>query len=443
MKKNYSNKTVPVKTINAGMSYMKGKLVMETKFTNVKVEKIDNRSFYEKNPHIAQEQRKIQLERNLDQIHMDTTDWGAHRQKDDFSKKVYELVNIAPKLRLNYDAITSVLNRAGPHLQNLKRISEELKRDIDNDSWNANKIRANLENEANSAIYNIYSAYFSIERVGDGIPQNIRKIFADEASKINPYCVNDGGKCSVYNYMRAEGLIPPIENEEEMKVRELTEQLNQMRLQMLQRNNVLFEKDNALAEKDNALAEKNNALVEKDNIIENQVHSLVEKDNIISEKNNALAEKDDIITQQQNEKTDLTNRLNSSEENNIVLQEKLDTSQAKVIPLEERVVDLKVKNAELKDDKIGLCQDKEKLEVDKNELREDKIELREGKKEILEANKLLLVDKKFLQDMCVAKDTKITQLEQIHCNDPTHFEMINHDVEIGGNVNNTLEDFFN
>ena len=68
MKKNYINTIVPVKTINPGMSYMMGKLVFETKFHNVKVEKNDNRSFYEQNPHIAWEQRQIQLRRQQEHI---------------------------------------------------------------------------------------------------------------------------------------------------------------------------------------------------------------------------------------------------------------------------------------------------------------------------------------------------------------------------------------
>lgn len=145
-----------------------------------------------------------------------------------------------------------------------------------------------------------------------------------------------------------------------------------------------------------------------------------QKDNALAEKDNALAEKDEIILQLQTENHDLTEKLSVSEENNTILQNKLDISETKIISLQEKVVDLKHHNEQLENDKV--------------ELREDKKMLIEDKKMIQEEKNLLLVDKKFFQDLNITKENELTELKHIHfdtehctivghCNNPNHDEI--------------------
>jgi hypothetical protein len=240
-------------------------------------------------------------------------------------------------------------------------------------------------------------------------------------------------KYSTYDFMRENKLLPPlIENEEEeLMLQELKRQMEKMKLD---------------SEKDKL------ALLNKDEIIKNQADEnlkLTDKLIISEENNRELTIKVEGLTI---EKTNLTDKLNISEENNrelmikvedlteklvvserekVVLQEKLTISEAKVVPLQEKVHELKTENKELKEDKL--------------ELREDKRMLIEDKKMLQEEKKLLLVDKKIFQDLSQEQAVKITELEQIHCNDPTHINLLHNEfgiieqVELGGNLNQQID----
>ena len=458
MKKNYSNTIVPYQTVNVPMSCIKERVVFETKFHNVKVEKTDNRSFYEQNPHIAQEQRKIQLERKLDQIHRDNIDWGAlYTQKDDFSQKVNEMIRLETQrgvnYRLNYNAITSALDTLGSCHQVLKEASKNASIGVD-------------VGKCNDALTQMWRTYREISKNADGIPSEIRKLFSDGVVKMD----NIGfikGDWDVYKYMRAEGLIPPkqpiqqivipevvinnanndvqqIEEEDELMMQELRNQLEQIRLQKNNLEQSSIAKDNALAEKDVIILQQQNENTdltnnlnasEETNInLREQVSGLTEQVSGLTEQVSGLTEQVSGLTEQV---SDLSGKLSVSEEKNNDLQEKLEISQAKVAPLEERVVELR--------------HDKKNLEDDKMELREDKKMLVDDKKMLQEEKKLLLVDKKILQDSCFEKDVKITELSQIHCNIPEHTNLLDNDsfeivnlhvennlVEISGNVNNAI-----
>jgi len=306
---------------------------------------------------------------------------------------------------------------------------------------------------------------------------------------------------TIYDYMRANNHLPPlkaiqkvivpdiinndvqqIEEEDEAMINELKNQLTQIKAQIEQQANKLAEKDGiienqgqALAEKDNVIAEKDGIILEEQNknIIANQkIQSQKEENQVLKDLNSDLtgqlasseeknifvnqelqSEKEmtknlkesnldlteqlasskeaNVMLQEQvgnltEEKLEITNKFNASEEKNIDLQNKLDVSNALVIPLKERVEELK--------------DYKKSLENDKIELREFNKMLVDDKKMLQEEKKLLLTDKKHFQDLTLEQNIKITELSQIKCNDPNHYDIIDSNVMGQLPLNNQLND---
>jgi DNA repair exonuclease SbcCD ATPase subunit len=264
--------------------------------------------------------------------------------------------------------------------------------------------------------------------------------------------------CNIYDIMKDNGILPswgnqyltPEENQE--MIAQLRAQLEQLRLQMEQRDDIITARDDTIEQQANDLITKNNIIGERDTTIEQQANDLITKGNIITarddtilelqtENHNLTTEKNDLTgrltaSEESNgilrgqvgnlttEKNDLTDRLTISEENNGILQNRLDISEARVIPLQERVQELK--------------DEKKNLETDKNELREDKKMLAEYNKGLQKEKELLLkekdsflIDKKDWQDLNFAKDKELTELKHAHfdiehctivghCNNPDH-----------------------
>lgn len=101
-----------------------------------------------------------------------------------------------------------------------------------------------------------------------------------------------------------------------------------------------------------------------------------------------------------------------------------------LLPLEEDPEMIAQLRAQLQEKVEELKYDKKGLENDKIELREDKKMLVDDKKMLQEEKKLLLVDKKHFQDLSLEQALKITELSQIHCNDPNHFEIIGMEMKV-------------
>ena len=203
---------------------------------------------------------------------------------------------------------------------------------------------------------------------------------------------------NIYDIMKDSDILPawgvpyltplPLEEDPEM-IAQLRAQLEQIILEMEQR----------------------------DTTIEQQANDLITKNNIIGERDNTILEL-------QTENHDLTDRLTVSEE-------KYALSEAKVIPLEKEVADLKHYNEILEADRKG-------LEIDKIELREDKKMLVDDKKMLQKEKELLLkekdsffVDKKGWQDLISIRENELVELKHIHfdtehctivghCNNPDH-----------------------
>jgi hypothetical protein len=226
-------------------------------------------------------------------------------------------------------------------------------------------------------------------------------------------------KYSTYDFMRENKLLPPlIENEEEeLMLQELKRQMEKMKLDNEKMRLDFKEQEDRFKEQEDQKNDLANRL-------------------IASEKNNReLAIKIEDLTA---ENLDLKDKLSISEQEKVVLQKKLATSEEKVIPLQKKVHELKIENKELKDDKTELREDKKALT-------EDKKMLIEYNKSLQEEKKLLLVDKKIFQDLNQEQILKIEELSKIHCNDPTHINLLHDDfgmieqVELGGNLNQSVE----
>jgi hypothetical protein len=206
-------------------------------------------------------------------------------------------------------------------------------------------------------------------------------------------------------------------DEEEKMLEELMSQLKLMKQE-------LENKDKALEDKDRALKDESQKLLEE----KNKTNDLSEK--LASEKilTKELTDKNEDLTGQVKSLTvkvsDLTKELDLSEGKNVDLQNKFEESQAKVRPLEEKVLDLKHYNKQLEDDKIDLRETQKDMREVQKILIEDKKNLTSEKKMLEDKAQLLSIDKNHFKDLSLEQAIKITQLEQIHCNDPDHFEII-------------------
>ncbi len=219
-------------------------------------------------------------------------------------------------------------------------------------------------------------------------------------------------KYSTYDFMRENKLLPPlIENEEEeLMLQELKRQMEKMKLDN-ERMRLDFERQE---DEKNDLANRLITSEENNRELKIKVEDLTEKLAISEENNKELTIKVEDLTV---ENLDLKDKLSISEQEKVVLQEKLDTSEAKLEPLKKETTDLRHYNKILEEDKL--------------ELREDK--------------KMLIEDKNFFKDLTQKQAIKIVELEQVHCNDPTHINLLHNDfgiieqVELGGNLNQQID----
>ena len=248
--------------------------------------------------------------------------------------------------------------------------------------------------------------------------QNYYNIVNKEYAEIQWLKMFSGTQNDFFNseYIKGFGLVfqnnpnPGQNQEEEAMLQELMKQLELMKLQQQEILLKQQEKDRALEKiaqerdaaielmtaKDQELIKKNEALADKD-------RALADKDQIIEEKNN-------IISEQESKNLELTTKLEQKSAVNEDLILKLQASEAKLVPLQEKITDLKSENKELKDEKI--------------ELRAEKKVLFDEKKIALEEKKLLVEEKKYYFDLSIEQASQIVSLEQIHCNNPKHFEII-------------------
>jgi hypothetical protein len=313
----------------------------------------DTRSFYEQNPRIAREQQQIQAHRNAAMVNHTYTDWTEfHKYTDDIANKIYKLLDEKmsggyPYI-INYNAINNILNTAGPCILRLRMISESLRKlNYRDDPQKAISIKDSLEKETSSAILSLWRAYKSEEKIDDGIPQDMRKIFAAEVIKIDRYgdlnngtafrnCMKEYGVLIPTNFeilhpqmIPAQQIIEPVNNiqqdgiEDEAMINELKNQLAQIKAQIEQQANKLAEKDQAIAEKDNVIAEKDNVIAEKDGIIlEEQNKNIIVTQELQNQKeiNQSLQEENQVL---KGLNSDLTEQLASSKEANVMLQEQV------------------------------------------------------------------------------------------------------------------------
>jgi hypothetical protein len=226
-------------------------------------------------------------------------------------------------------------------------------------------------------------------------------------------------KYSTYDFMRENKLLPPlIENEEEeLMLQELKRQMEKMKLDNERMRLDFEEQEDRFREQENEKNDLANRLItseENNRELKIKVEDLTEKLAISEENNKELTIKVEDLTV---ENLDLKDKLSISEQEKVVLQEKLDTSEAKLEPLKKETTDLRHYNKILEEDKL--------------ELREDK--------------KMLIEDKNFFKDLTQKQAIKIVELEQVHCNDPTHINLLHNDfgiieqVELGGNLNQQID----
>ena len=200
------------------------------------------------------------------------------------------------------------------------------------------------------------------------------------------------------------------DDEEETMLQALKAQLEYMKQEMKNINDSLLNKDKIIEDKDQALADKDLELqLEKDK--NSDLTDKLASEKILTKE--LMDKNSDLTNQAENlvdKVNDLTSKLNINEEKNVILQNDLKISEDKVKPLEEKVTDLKHYSKQLEDDKIELRQDKKLLVEDKKALQEEK--------------KLLVDENKYYFELSAEQTSKISMLEQIHCNVPEHEEWV-------------------
>jgi len=315
-----------------------------------------------------------------------------------------------------------VIKEAGRRLVEIEQAAIQLKNGL---SQSDQRIKVILEVKGSELCQKLGEYYLGQAKSCPCATHDTRQEWTKLGNKYLKYTIYD----FMYEYKMLERPIiqaplvnnqPEVIEEDQEMLNELREQLKQLKLQAEQRDQALAERDQALAERDQALADKDEIIIgltEKNNNLVNQVGDLTIE----------LQNQKEMNIELKNENNELKHENNELKEVNIILADKLQISESKVIPLQEKVTELKYYNKQLVDDKM--------------ELREDKKMLVDDKKMLLEEKKLLLVDKKLFQDLSHEQAIKINLLEQIHCNDPNHINLLNDNfeiigqVELGGNLN--------
>lgn len=148
--------------------------------------------------------------------------------------------------------------------------------------------------------------------------------------------------------------------------------------------------------------------------------ALEDKNKIIADKDKALEDKDKQLLEEKDKNSDLTDKLASEKivtkeliDKNTDLTNKLITKDEKIEVLKEKVEDLRNLNQELKDHKESL-KESNKILIDDKKIWQDTEKLLKRYKE------LLVNEKKHYYELSMERASKISLLEQVHCNIPEH-----------------------